>query len=153
MKKIKFVLSTITLLLSFVSGYGMSCPTVANDSTITKQNTDSTQLKKTIAISGIIATQQQLDEITQPMITALDKDVSLTETQRTQIKKKAEEYAQKLVNARAMSDKTASYSYMQSVVSEYEQSIQQILSAEQRTKKETRMKNRLADIEKAVKNK
>ena len=136
----------------------MSSSNVTNDSTSTQQNTthqdtDSMQLKKTIAISGITATQRQLDEITQPMIAALDKDVSLTEAQRTQVKKKAEEYAQKLVNARAMSDKAASYSYMQSVASEYEQSIQQILSPEQRTKKENRLKNRLTDLEKSKKNK
>ena len=134
----------------------MSSSNVTNDSTSTQQNTthqdtDSMQLKKTIAISGITATQRQLDEITQPMIAALDKDVSLTEAQRTQVKKKAEEYAQKLVNARAMSDKAASYSYMQSVASEYEQSIQQILSPEQRTKKENRLKNRLTDLEKSKK--
>ena len=159
MKKAKFLLSTIALLLSaFVSAYGMSSSNVTNDSTSTQQNTthqdtDSMQLKKTIAISGITATQRQLDEITQPMIAALDKDVSLTEAQRTQVKKKAEEYAQKLVNARAMSDKAASYSYMQSVASEYEQSIQQILSPEQRTKKENRLKNRLTDLEKSKKNK
>lgn len=159
MKKAKFLLSTIALLLSaFVSAYGMSSSNVTNDSTSTQQNTthqdtDSMQFKKTIAISGITATQRQLDEITQPMIAALDKDVSLTEAQRTQVKKKAEEYAQKLVNARAMSDKAASYSYMQSVASEYEQSIQQILSPEQRTKKENRLKNRLTDLEKSKKNK
>ena len=159
MKKAKFLLSAIALSLStFVSAYGMSSSIVTNDSTSTQQNptsqdADSMQLKKTIAISGITATQRQLDEITQPMIAALDKDVSLTETQRTQVKKKAEEYAQKLVNARAMSDKAASYSYMQSVASEYEQSIQQILSPEQRTKKENRLKNRLTDLEKSKKNK
>ena len=158
MKKAKFLLSTIALLLpAFVSAYGMSSSNVTNDSTSTQQNTthqdtDSMQLKKTIAISGITATQRQLDEITQPMIAALDKDVSLTETQRTQVKKKAEEYAQKLVNARAMSDKAASYNYMQSVASEYEQSIQQILSPEQRTKKGNRLKTRLADFEKSTKN-
>lgn len=130
----------------------MNCSTVVNDSTITKQDTDSTQLKKPIAISLFTATQQQLDEITQPMIASLDKVASLTETQRLQVKKKTEEYAQKLVNARAMTDKAASYSYMQSATLAYEQSLQQILSAEQLTKKENRLKSRLTEIEKSTKN-
>ena len=83
------------------------------------------------------------DDISNKMVESTHNDVTLTPNQKEALKKKAKVYAEKLVEARAMSDKPASYVFMQTVTDNYLASLDSILTPEQKALKEQKHKERI----------
>jgi len=139
------LLAAIAVFLSSFS-FAFANNAVSNDSTSTKlvtnQQIDSTALlqKSTVTVQP---TQQQLDEITTPILNALDNDVTLTSTQKVSLKKKSEEYAAKLVKARTMSNKEDSYAFMKTVTDEYQAALDNLLTPDQKKSKEKKRTDRI----------
>ena len=144
MKTTKLLAAIAVFLSSFSFAFANNA--VSNDSTsnkfVTNQQTDSTAL---LLNSNVTAqpTQQQLDEITIPILNALDNDVALTSAQKVSLKKKAKEYADKLIEARAMSNKEESYTFMKAVTDNYEAALDSVLTSDQKVQNENKKKERI----------
>jgi len=148
MKTPKLISIVIALLLSsFSLTFASNANVVSNDSTATnlltnQQKVDSTALVQN-STSTLLATQQQLDEITTPILDALQTTVSLTSLQKETLKKKAEEYANKLLQAKAMSNKEDSYAFMHLVTESYQAEVEKTLTSEQKSMKEKKQKDQI----------
>ena len=86
---------------------------------------------------------ETLEDISNNMVEFLHNDVKLTTIQKETVRKKAKEYAEKLLQARAMSDKEASYAFMKNVSDIYSASMDSILTPEQKAMKDIKMKDRM----------
>jgi len=150
MKTPKLITALIAIFLFSSLTFASGANVVKNDSTKTdtltnKQKTDTTALVQNSTTTPL-PTQQQLDEITTPMINALDNDVALTGAQKKSLKKKAEEYAASLVKARAMSNKAESYAFMEVATNNYQGALDNFLIPDQKVKKEKKKKDRIDQI-------
>lgn len=150
MKTPKLLTAIVAIFLFSSLTFASNANVVSNDSTTTnlstnQQKTDSTALVQN-STSISLPTQQQLDEITTPMLNALDNDVTLTGAQKKSLKKKAEEYAANLVKARAMSNKEESYVFMKAVTDNYQAATDGNLTPDQKVKKEKKKKDRIDQI-------
>jgi hypothetical protein len=92
------------------------------------------------------------DDISNKMVESTHNDVILTANQKEVLKKKAKMYADKLVEARAMSDKPASYAFMKQVTVDYQAALDSVLTDDQKVQKEKKYKERI-DLLKTKSNK
>jgi len=83
------------------------------------------------------------DDISTKMMEFVHNDVKLTPNQKVTLKQKAKEYADKLIQARAMEDRKASYVFMKTVSDNYEAAMDSILTADQKVTKEKKKKERI----------
>jgi len=81
--------------------------------------------------------------ISDRMVEHTNKDVNLTYVQKETLKKKAKEYAEKLLQARSMSNKEESYVFMRTVTANYKAALDSILSSEQKIQKEKKRMDRI----------
>jgi hypothetical protein len=86
------------------------------------------------------------DDISNNMVEFVHNDVKLTPAQKVTLKKKAKEYADKLVQARAMDDKDASYAFMKTVSENYQTAMDSILTPDQKVAKDKKFKDRIDEI-------
>jgi len=86
------------------------------------------------------------DDISNNMVEFVHNDVKLTPDQKGTLKKKAKEYADKLMQARAMSDKEASYVFMKTVSETYEAAMDSILTTDQKMLKDKKKNERIDEI-------
>jgi len=147
MKTPKLMTAIIAIFLFSSLTFSSYANVVSNDSTATDtltngQKTDSIALVQNSTTTSL-ATQQQLDEITTPMMNALDNDVTLTGAQKLSLKKKTEEYAVNLLKARAMNNKAESYAFMEIATNNYQAALDGFLTSDQKGKKEKKKKDRI----------
>jgi ABC-type Fe3+-citrate transport system substrate-binding protein len=83
------------------------------------------------------------DDISNTMVESTHNDVTLTSSQKEILKKKANEYAVNLLQARAMSDKDESYVFMKTVTDNYQAALDSLLTPDQKVLKEKKIKERI----------
>ena len=83
------------------------------------------------------------DDISNSMVEFVHSDVKLTPDQKKVLKMKAKEYADKLMQARVMSDREASYVFMKTVSNNYEAVLDSVLTADQKVLKDKKKKERM----------
>src|ERR1035437_1840176 len=86
------------------------------------------------------------DDISNDMVEFVHNDVKLTPAQKNVLKKKAKEYADKLMQARAMDDKEASYVFMKDVTENYKAALDSILTPDQKVIKDKNFKEKIDKI-------
>jgi hypothetical protein len=86
------------------------------------------------------------DNVSNSMVDNLNADVKLTSDQKIAIKMKSTEYALKLFQARAMSNKDESYIFMKTVTENYEAAIDSTLSSDQKILKEKKKAERIQSM-------
>lgn len=91
------------------------------------------------------------DEISNTMVENTHKDVKLTNEQKNELKMKAKDYAVKLQQARAMSDKTESFAFMKTVTADYQIALDSLLTPDQKVLKEKKNKERIDGLVAKVK--
>ena len=91
------------------------------------------------------------DETSNNMVEFVHNDVKLTPAQKATLKKKAKEYADKLMQARVMDDKEASYALMKTVSDTYQAAMDSILTPDQKVLKDKKKKERMDEITNAGK--
>ena len=92
------------------------------------------------------------DSITNSMVDYLHNDVKLSETQKTILKKVANEYATNLLKARTLNN-SESYSLMKSATEKYQAVVDSVLTTDQKTQKEIKLKEKLDQITKSANSK
>ncbi|MEI8272124.1 MAG: hypothetical protein WCG08_05840 [Paludibacter sp.] len=147
MKTTRLFFTAIAVFLSsFCIAFAANANVATNDSSTnlisTKQKTDSTTLVQS-SNTVSLASQQQLDEITSPMLDALQTTVSLTSIQLETIKKKTDEYAANLLKAKSMSNKEDSYAFMSLVTQEYQAMIERTLTSDQKAQRAKKIKDQI----------
>jgi len=83
------------------------------------------------------------NDISSTMVEFVHKEVNLTPTQKEVLKKKANDYANKLMQARAMADTVASYIFMKTESEKYEAAMDSILTPDQKVVRVKKQKERL----------
>ena len=86
------------------------------------------------------------DDISNNMVEFVHNDVKLTPDQKDVLKKKAKEYTDKLMQARAMDDKEASYIFMKDVTENYKAALDSILTPDQKVIKDKNFKEKIDKI-------
>lgn len=86
------------------------------------------------------------DDVSNNMVEFVHNDVTLTPAQKDVLKKKSKEYADKLMQARAMDDKEASYMFMKDVTENYKAALDSILTPDQKVLKDKKFKERIDKI-------
>ncbi|HRZ96615.1 MAG TPA: hypothetical protein P5084_03590 [Paludibacter sp.] len=86
------------------------------------------------------------DDISNAMVENMHKDLNLSKDQKETLKKKAKIYADKLIEARSMSNKEASYPFMEIATGEYQLAIDSLLTSDQKVQKEKKSKERIDEV-------
>jgi len=83
------------------------------------------------------------EDISNKMVENTNNDVNLSANQRGTLKLNAKEYADKLIEARTMSDKEATFVFMKTVTDTYLAAIDSILTPDQKNQIEKKNKERI----------
>lgn len=154
MRKLKSIVAVIVLLISSNLMYAASSTTLRSDS-INSHVNNATNDSVSNTGSKLLENQnlKAIEAVSIPMVEQLDRDVKLTTDQKRGIKDAADKYAANLIKARAMSNKADSYEFMIDVTNEYKLAQENILTTEQKIKKEKIEKEKIEKILAKQKNK
>ncbi|HLP06211.1 MAG TPA: hypothetical protein VK152_12355 [Paludibacter sp.] len=86
------------------------------------------------------------ESISQNMVGYLHSEVNLADSQKVILAKKAGIYADKLLQARAMEDREASYDFMRAATEDYQAAMDSVLTTGQKELKEKKHRERIDKI-------